>query len=326
MIVSALRTALIVSTCFVINTVHAFGGVVAHASKSAATGLMSQLLGNPQEGLEQFRTRCFNVLKANPEVLRQLIKDELPESPGKNSATIDQYIEFIQTHPQATYTTSPVSAAQTVSTLATALQAIPGAADRPVFINLNVHDQVAENTVQVSTPIISAPEPARLPEQRGIWAWIKNHKLLVGAGCLAAGYAALHYYLWRLASYLNKPTCWSLWKKQCSLEELYRIKQDELVESIASSLESSSSSNQPAGQVIQFVQEAEKELSYLQRYQTIARFLETWCLSALFFYDKKIVEQAQDRIQRLQFLKNTVLGWLSNFKGVQSYSILFNNA
>ena len=53
--------------------------------------------------------------------------------------------------------------------------------------------------------------------------WARTHKWTVACSCIAIAYLSIQAVLLHLRWSLSKETIWSTWKKQCTLEELYRI-------------------------------------------------------------------------------------------------------
>lgn len=213
------------------------------------------------------------------------------------------------------------------------MSGLPKDSTQPVFINVNVHSQQTALSSHADT---TTPAPHRIsdaskntpPNKQAtpplqIGQWLREHMLTSALSCGALMYGGLHCYLWYIARNLARPENWSPWKSFCSLQDLYQMKQTELLKSLMSSCEDAYQELNPLANAKRFIKEATSELQFLKRYAAILNFLERWYLKRLFFVDRSPLASIPERIQRLEFLINTLTGWLKEHRQTYSYDGLF---
>ncbi len=213
------------------------------------------------------------------------------------------------------------------------ISGLPKDSAQPVFINVNVHSQqtALSSHADTTTPVahtISDKSKSEPPKKQPksplkIHQWLRKHIFSSGISCGALIYAGLHCYLWYSAHILAKPENWSPWKSFCSLQDLYQMKQTELLKSLMSSCEDAYQDLNPMANAKRFIKEATSELQLLKRYAAILKFLEKWYLKRLFFVDSSFLTMIPERVQRLEFLINTFTGWLKDHRETYSYDGLF---
>jgi hypothetical protein len=228
-----------------------------------------------------------------------------------------------------------VGAADVPRVVQAAIAGVPET-DGPVYINLNLNTQQAAATA-VAEPG-QAPSPEHPSESSGdSWlanskkyltqsfsravSWIMGHKLLFLTGCTGATFVGIQTYLWYLSHSLAKKA-WSSWANQCSLSDLYRMDQQELIKSLVKELERVYAHANPVINVQRFLQEISKELSLLHRYKSLVE--RTRFLSKLFFINSSLLQALPDRIQRCTFLHDTLAGWVSKHQETCTYEQIFS--
>ncbi len=255
--------------------------------------------------------------------------------------------------PTQTYTTQNATPKVNIpKVIESVFEGIPKETTRPVFINVNVTTQQAASTAHTDTPeaqepaqpsippikpvpptpqptaTAASPTPRQGPMQYVSQAkeWVLSHKIRCALYCGATIYGGLHLYLWRASRSLSKSERWSLWKPICSLNDLYQMNQSELLKSFMGSLTESYQNNNHLTNAQRFVKEAADELSLLKRYKGIVEFLDRWYLRSIFFVNRSYLSTIPERIQRLEFLKNTIAGWLKNHQLTYCYDKLFTTS
>ena len=145
--------------------------------------------------------------------------------------------------------------------------------------------------------------------------WIKNNKKKFALCCLGGTYCALQTYLWYLSHSLTQDTCWSRWKNQCSLEDLYKYKQSELVQDILQEVRKRSPNiGDDTATLAQFLQEVDKELRMFGSYRMMVTIVDKLYLRAIFFYNSALYQEVADRCNRLLFIKNSALATVADLK------------
>ncbi len=190
--------------------------------------------------------------------------------------------------------------------------------DGPVFVNINLNGQTITKSSAVAHSTQMGDTVDWLKKIKGRTAatcqstleWIRTHKKRFVLYCLGGTYCSVQLYLWYLGYMLQKGTCWSRWKNQCSLEELYRFKQTDLVREILEEGRRRLQTTQDPDDgilLMSFVNEANRELSQLKTYKAITNSLERLYVSKIFFFNTALSQEAPDRINRLLFIKSSIL-------------------
>ncbi len=243
----------------------------------------------------------------------------------------------ITTNPQIT-TASNAQVTELVDIpliLETVVAAIPKNSDAPVFINLNLNNQqaAATNTTKVNQPDplpTVQPKPSWIRSTRGyitsklfgVTSWIFKNKFRFMGSCGVGLYTGIHLYMWHVSRTLSSDDSWANWKRICSLPELYQTNQEELIKSMMISLKEAYQNNNPLENVQRFLKEASKELKHLRNYQRICATLN-FCYMRWLFFLGSTLEAIPERIRRLEFLKNTMLGWLNEHKKTYTLDNMF---
>ena len=231
-----------------------------------------------------------------------------------------------------------------------AVAAIPKNTTHPVYINLNLNNQQAAASAHNDTSghdvsgRPSTPKGASqgVPPGKISWytatkeqmslclfrvtTWIRAHKIKTSFLCGLGIYSGLHLYVWSLAQKLSDPQCWSYWKRLLSLNDLYQTKQDELITSIMTTLQNTYHDTNQLTNAERFIKDAANELSLLKSYKNTLNSLNMWYLRKLFFVNRSPLGTIPERIARLEFLKNTVTGWLKEYKSTHNYNNLFSTS
>ncbi len=247
--------------------------------------------------------------------------------------------QTIGSHPEVSFAdTSQVTEPIDIpAVLKTVMSGLPQKTDHPVYINLNLNNQQAAATARTNKRSTSPsrsplpPKPSWLSVAKefithkttSVATWIYENKFKCAALCGISIYGGIQLYLWRMAQKLSEPDCWSKWKQICSLNDLYQTKQDELLKSILSELKQAYHDDNHMNNAERFIAEANKELTMLRGYQRALARIDWWRLSWFTFVSRSSLNAIPERIQRLEFMKNTVVGWLEEHKKTHSYRTLF---
>lgn len=209
----------------------------------------------------------------------------------------------------------------------------------PVQVNIslnNHHTQTA--TVQEKVPVKESPEPSfysktmltSTPWHLNIRAssekflsslkqWVMNHKLFTLGGCAALTYGVIQIGLATTEWRLLKETNWSGWKKQCTLDDLYRLKQTDLMRDLINAVEGPQrKAPDTIKSLTNCVTEIDKELAALSRYRSLVGLVDRRFFNKIFFYNTHLLDESQDRIQRLRFLRSTAYAAVTELKKQQS--------
>lgn len=202
----------------------------------------------------------------------------------------------------------------------------------PLSITINLHH---ENNQHASVDTSNREERTRPGKAQMAWylqaseslttatRWARSHKWTVAGSCLAVAYVSMQAILIHLGWTLSKETMWSMWKKQCTLEELYRIPQQNLIHDLIATVQGPDEEKRFLTSSLKLcTKEIDQEISALKRYRSIVGLLDRYLFRKLFFYNERLVEESNDRIQRLLFIRGTVCAAMQNIPS-QAYDKLF---
>lgn len=143
----------------------------------------------------------------------------------------------------------------------------------------------------------------------------KKWSCIYAAGTL---YAIIQMKLIYLTTKLSSPNCWSKWQSNNKLEQLYQIPQSVFSHNLLKDIQRTYTTvNNPTDFVtplVTFMHETDNEIKYLKQYQRIVNWISRLKVSYIFFYSGKLYDDVPDRLNRLSFMKNTFLSWLTDFK------------
>ncbi len=193
-------------------------------------------------------------------------------------------------------------------------------------INLQINDNTQNTSVEGMMPsafedykkwFTSGKEKVKYGFS-SLLSYIANNKKASCFYFLGGSYVALHSYLLYLKYQLNKESCWSLWEKGKSVEDLYQIPQHILAQQLLSYVQQTyTTTDDPTDFVspfTKFMKDTEQERKYLQRYKTIAKAIDHFYIRRIFFLDKTLVKKIPGRLNRLAYIRSTFLSWLADVK------------
>ncbi len=273
---------------------------------------------DPQKALIDPRTvkreEALETLKRHPQLIRYI--QENRESLGIQSSKA----------PTTTSTLAPQQASMGVSDLLTTLKnEQERSPQRPLFVSVNVNNQsLCSDVNTVHTASVSPPTEQAVKEQsylalitsQGI-EWASAHKKRCLGYCLIGCWGGIQLYLFFIRKQLSKEECWARWKNHLTLEELYRITTATLMKEIIRTASDSldewrfplvESKLSHCAQVIQ------AELSTLVSYNTFLSYVQALPLQRLFLWNTTILGEISRRIQRLLYLKNSILSFMEESK------------
>lgn len=176
----------------------------------------------------------------------------------------------------------------------------------------NAYDRVAEESNNIASNAIST-----------IYNVTKNHYYICALGAVGSYYSYINIRLNRLNDFLRQSTCWSLWKRSAALENLFEIPQSELGQELITEIQRRYTRPEHPADFItpmaQFMHDIDVEEKALKEYQFICYYLDRAHLLPYSWYDSLIMEQSQERIKRLGFIKNTFLSWMAEYKLIQQF-------
>lgn len=152
----------------------------------------------------------------------------------------------------------------------------------------------------------------------GASSWVRRHKFLTLVGSIAGYYLGIMGYIKYLESKLQSSQCWSLWLKHHTLEDLYLIPQDkfatDLLKSIQNVYTSISDPTDFVTPLTKFIKDTEDETITLKRYLKLIGYSDRPYIKRVVLFNQDLVKVASTRLTKLNFIKNSFLTWLSNYK------------
>ena len=232
--------------------------------------------------------------------------------------------------------TTPINVTNAGKTSSAAKATIDGAAEiiknakaeGPVNINIHVNEY---NTTETNSANYTSQKPDSTdptnstlknnlsttsnPFSRA-WQWIKTHKIRAMLSFLGGTYVTTQSYLWYLSHQLQDKSCWSFWKNQLTLEELFRYRQTtltkEIQEAIQHRYQSAGHTEDVVTPLTRFIKDVDNEIKLLQRYQSCVNGLSILFMSKLFFLNNALVKEIGNRLNRLEFIKSIAVSGTNN--------------
>lgn len=199
----------------------------------------------------------------------------------------------------------------------------------PVSITINLTNEHTQHTGNVLPDTQKDAAKSQIGQSSQDWYtstthWIGTHKLRCAWYSLLLTYGTIQTSLIATRWSLMQDTAWSLWKRHCTLEDLYRIKQADLIKDLLRTLEDPESENKISALPLnRCIQEIDKEIDSLKRYRLLVGLVDRRFFKKIFFYNERLLEESLDRIQRLRFIRSTACAALNDLKQHHSYEALF---
>ncbi|CDK30712.1 hypothetical protein [Candidatus Babela massiliensis] len=148
--------------------------------------------------------------------------------------------------------------------------------------------------------------------------WIKNNKFKVTMTALTSSYILINAKLIYLNYKLANENCWSKWRLNSTMEELYRVPQaifaQDLLKDIQNTYTQIGNMTDYVTPLSTFIKDVDTEINNINTYIRMIKFLHKTKVRKFFIYNTKIYDQAPERLNRLLFIKNTFLSWLAEHK------------
>ena len=173
----------------------------------------------------------------------------------------------------------------------------------------------AQNAQSVATPY----SWQRYVPQRS-WQELLFSKESFCICCCAAGisYAVVYYQLQQAISLINDKNAWCNWKKEFSIERLYKIERKELAQELLHRIQTRyMNPKNPTDHIApmnNFIEDYRKELLVFRRYFKLAKWFKKLHLTRLFPFKQKDMKSMKQSIERLCYLKNIFFSWTEDYK------------
>lgn len=213
---------------------------------------------------------------------------------------------------------------------------VPTVVPNQVPISINIHSspvahsstssvqntQVRQDLFAYIKPFFS-PESKRLASKKinefSLWlsTSLVDNKKKVGAGFLLGVYGALSYLLFRTNNSIEKSLRWGLWKETMSVEQLKYVSQKklskELVFSIQERYQVRDNLTDFLTPFVAFFKEIDQEIMAIEKLIKLTRIIKV-CRALRFFPVHHDILILQQRLERLAYLKELLLHWITDYK------------
>jgi hypothetical protein len=197
----------------------------------------------------------------------------------------------------------------------------------PIVINVSPNATASTNTQQTTAVSQSLNFWQYLqfdpkPYATGFFAFLDAHKYKLLMASLAATYAAMYYQLLKDKHFIYKKDTWAAWKQNLSFDQLCELPSQELEKTLLHEIQirylDSQNPTNFISPLVSFVNSAQEEQHRIKRYLTYADWLKKFYLSKFFPLDQQTYLLAQDRLNRLAFVKHIFSSWAASFNMSQA--------
>lgn len=148
--------------------------------------------------------------------------------------------------------------------------------------------------------------------------WAKTHKKRLFLSFIFTSHLLSQSYLKYLEHKLQNNTCWSLWLRSRSIEDIYLLSKDDfskdLILNIQNVYTSITNPTDFITPLIKFITDVDNEIKNLKNYRNIVNTYNKLYLNKIMFYDKKLAESLDDRQKKLIYMRSCFLSWLADYK------------
>lgn len=207
---------------------------------------------------------------------------------------------------------------------------------QPVFnLNPNIHLTIQSNNAMQATNTSELGQAVHLPTQmpleyfknaqdiakaygQGAFTWIAHNKLKTTAFVAATSYCYVWYTLLSLNYQLSQSTRWSQWHNSLTLEELLKKPQEEVATDLLTDIQRTYTNvdrlENVIAPLIAFVHDVDTEIEQLKQVVKLHAWIDRLYIAFLFPKQADLLASAQESINRLSYLKNVMLTWVSDHK------------
>lgn len=197
----------------------------------------------------------------------------------------------------------------------------------PIFINNNNHKIIQQNVMQTdlnSLPIQNSSSDSNksMVKQAGLWVisqnFLLNNKLKIALGVIGAGWVFLCVKLMHISFKVTKNNTWGAWKGNLSCDDLQQSDQNiiakELFEAITKKYIGNKRVVHFLNPLVKFMNDVDAELLQLKKFIRMREMLNFTKLAFFFPRQEEALAIAQEKIQRLEYLKQLLTKFISEYK------------
>ncbi len=127
-------------------------------------------------------------------------------------------------------------------------------------------------------------------------------------------YTVTQYKLLYLTKQLTNTKCWSLWRHEKSLENLFAIPQNQLIHQLVADIQQRYCGSENLTNFMQFLNDLETEHKYLIEYKNLCYWLEKVYILRFSLIKTIKLPEIEDRLKRLAYIKALFLNWIPEYK------------
>lgn len=142
---------------------------------------------------------------------------------------------------------------------------------------------------------------------------VKENKKIAAGGLITSLYLALNLRLMYLYSKLKSSKCWSQWRSNLAIEELYLIPRqtfyNDLLTNIQTRYTNFRNFRDSLAPLSNFLEDVEQEEAYIRQYESLVKSLKWIRVSSFTIASHDLYKQLSKRSSRLLFIKSAFLNW-----------------
>ncbi len=150
------------------------------------------------------------------------------------------------------------------------------------------------------------------------YEYTKIHKGKIVVGAIGGTYLTMCSLLLYFGYKIMQRTTWSAWKDNIPYDMLHVIPHQELgkelLYAIQQQYQTSHNLTDFLTPLISFLQDVDRELSVLNQFLTLHIWIETLRLSLIFPHQENLLQNAEEKVQRLTYLREVFMHWVTDYK------------
>lgn len=178
--------------------------------------------------------------------------------------------------------------------------------------------QVWNSTNMTVTTILMRAQEKINSNVQWLMDTLTKHKKIVGIGAGVSAYASLCGYIYYLQRLVYTSDSWSAWKSHIPLEVLLNSPQDEIAKELVIEIQKNYTTTEQLADfispLVKFINTITHEKKQLERYLFMQKWLRRLYLHILFPHDEIAFQKAQEKVDRLSYLKHLLISWISEYK------------
>lgn len=147
---------------------------------------------------------------------------------------------------------------------------------------------------------------------------IIKHKKRTAAFAALSCFGISWLYMHSLQNSTFNAESWGAWKSHIPLSVLLSSPQQEVAKELILDIQKKYTSTEKLtdfiSPLVQFMNTIDKEKNYLERYLFLQKWLDRLYLAKLLPHDEKAIAKAHEKVDRLLYLRQLLISWISEYK------------